>query len=548
MRGRLLLASPAALALAILSGSPASGQVAPGSIERTIPRSETQLPGPQSTDIAISEAAPAPTAAISGSFVLSAVNISGATVFSAEELSATFEPYLASRVSQVELDRIVAAITERYRRSGYVLSYAVLPPQAVGLGIIEIQVVEGYVDSIEYEGDPAAGRTIAAFLDPIRTDRPLRLARLEHLLAVARELPGVGIDDIRIARSAENPERHALTVNLSSNRIRGLAYSDNRGSIDGARARLYSSLTLAPPDLGGKEVQFDLFAIPASSFRYVYGRVKGSAPLGTGGTRLIASLAAADQELRLDGPDQHGVSRQISGGIAHPVKRSRRLSIDAQIDLSDWRSVERRADVRVQRDRYQLVRASLDFATGIAQRWTGRIAVSQGVDLFSGTKSGDPLASRPNADARFTKLHGELQFSAPLAPNIQLRLAAAGQLATSALFAAEEFALGGNRFGRAFDFNEIAGDEGFAGLAEIAVRPRLAALPGLEVFAFTDGGRTYRKAPAPGLADEQWLASAGSGARFSVERTMVSGEIGFPLVISGGDRGARLFLSLSRVF
>ena len=74
-------------------------------------------------------------ARVAGTFVLGAVNIEGATVFSSDELAKTFDPYLASIVGQAELDKIASDITDHYRNAGYILSYATVPEQSVASGI-----------------------------------------------------------------------------------------------------------------------------------------------------------------------------------------------------------------------------------------------------------------------------------------------------------------------------------------------------------------------------------------------------------------------------
>lgn len=143
---RLLLSLAACLAPTV-----AHAQTDTGSIERTIPKVEV-APEQRQPKVA-TPAVPAETGArVSGTFVLSAVNIEGATVFSSEELAKTFEPYIASRIGQAELDKIAGDITERYRSAGYLLSYAVVPEQSVSSGIVRIRVIEGFIGKVRIAG------------------------------------------------------------------------------------------------------------------------------------------------------------------------------------------------------------------------------------------------------------------------------------------------------------------------------------------------------------------------------------------------------------
>ena len=204
----------------------------------------------------------------------------------------------------------------------------------------------------------------------------------------------------------------------------------------------------------------------------------------------------------------------------------------------------------IQRDRFQAARAWLEFSHVSKTRIDGRIGISRGLDLGSATEEGDPLASRPNAGAKFTKLNANVRIIKPLANRLTLRAETSAQYSMDSLLAPEEFALGGSRIGRAFDFNEVTGDHGIGGMLELGYRlgdtkrgPR-----SLEVFAFVDGGGAFRKRPSPAFPDEQWLASAGAGARFSALGFLWSGEIGIPVARSHSDRGARAFFSVARAF
>jgi len=51
-----------------------------------------------------------------------------------------------------------------------------------------------------------------------------------------------------------------------------------------------------------------------------------------------------------------------------------------------------------------------------------------------------------------------------------------------------------------------------------------------------------------GLPDEQWLAGAGAGLRFSALGLLWSGEVGVPIARTKVDRGPRLFFSVVKSF
>jgi len=378
----------------------------------------------------------------------------------------------------------------------------------------------------------------------------LRKTTLERTLGLVRDIPGIVLTDTRIGRNPRNPESHELTLTLRADRIRALAYTDNRGTIGGARLRGYSSFNLASLAVPGDQLQVDLFSIPSDDFRFFYGQVKASVPLGSDGLRATVSASRGDQFQRLSGPDQHGKSRQLAAELAYPFRESRALSLAGHVSLSDWKSEEKRAGAVIQSDRFQVARAWLEFSHLSKTRIDGRIGISRGLDLDSATEAGDPRASRPHAGADFTKLNANLRVVTPLAERLTLRTEMAAQYALQPLLGPEEFALGGSRIGRAFDFNEVTGDHGIGGVLEIAYRLRdtKRGPKSVEVFGFADGGGVFRRKSSPALPEEQWLASAGTGMRFSALGFLWSGEIGIPVARSHADRDVRAFFSVARAF
>lgn len=522
-------------------------QVDQGSLERTVPKFEAKPAGKQ-PGVATPVLPPEAGARVAGTFVLSAVNIEGATVFGSEELAQRFEPYLASRVGQAELDRIAADITEQYRRGGYLLSYAMVPEQSVQSGIVRIRIVEGYVDKVRIQGDRRSTTAVSAIAKRLNVDRPLRTSTLERLLGLMRDVPGVVVSDTRLSRSPKDPARHQLTITLVANRIRGVLYSDNRGTVEGARFRGYSSMNLSSLVLPGDQLQLDLFSIPSDDFRYFYGQAKASLPLGPDGLRFTASASQADSFRRLHGPDQHGKSRQLIADLAYPFAKSRAFSLVGHVSLVDWKSEEKIADTIFQRDRLQVARAWVEFSRVKKTRIEGRIGISSGLDLGPPREPGDPLASRPFGEAEFTKLNADLQVAAPLADRVTVRFEGSAQISSDSLLATEEFALGGSRIGRAYDFNEATGDRGLGGMVELSYRlgdtgPGLKAL---ELFTFADGGGAFRMRSLPALPEKQWLASVGVGTRFTALDLLWVGEIGLPVARSDVDRDVRAFFSVTK--
>lgn len=536
---------------ALLPLAAAHAQTDPGSLVRTVPQVETDPATRATPKIATPDVPPPSQAGAVQSFVLSAVVIDGATVLDSATLAKSFEPYLASRVGRAELELIARDITARYRAAGYLLSYAVVPAQSVQFGIAHIRVVEGYVGRVRLAADSRSASAVRDIFQTMAAERPLRGETLERAIGLGRDVPGVLIRDVQIGRSDDDPAQHVLTIVLGKDLVRAMAYSDNRGTSPGARGRAYAALTMGSLLVPGDQIQLDLFAIPYRKFRYGYGQLKGSVPIGSDGLRISAAGSYGDQFERLAGPNRHGTTRQLAGDISYPFLKSRALAITGSLQLADLKSELEQLGSVVQRDRLQVARAWIDLARVSSRtRLDARVGISQGLDLASGTDRGDPLASRPRGSTHFAKLNASVQLTAPLSKRVRFRFDSVAQYSTKPLLAPEEFALGGSRIGRAFDFNEITGDHGIGAMVELAYQLGGAKpfVDSAEVLAFADGGGAFRDRSSPGLSRERWLASIGAGTRIAAFGFLWSCEIGVPVAISKADRGVRLFFSTTKTF
>ena len=117
-----------------------------------------------------------------------------------------------------------------------------LPQQSVQSGIVRIRVVEGFVDEVDLEGRRSAAKSAPS---PRASAGPAAPRETLERVGLTRDIPGLLVSDVRISRAPQDPARHQLTIALGADRIRGLVYTDNHGTIDGARIRGYSSFTVS---------------------------------------------------------------------------------------------------------------------------------------------------------------------------------------------------------------------------------------------------------------------------------------------------------------
>ena len=532
-----------------LGALPAHAQtsVEAAAIERTIPGQVSQTPDVLPN--VVFQARGPMHAPATGRFTLGAVNIDGATVFSKKELSPYFEPLLASDVDASKLREMADRITERYRQTGYLLSYATVPTQDVQAGMVRLAIVEGRIGNVIVKGAGPDQLAVEAIAAPLLADAPLRAATLERTIGLVRDFPGLMVSDVSLARSGANSALYDLKITVARDRARGFAYMDNRGSDQTGRLRVFSSASVSSVVMQGDEFRLDLFGMPGRRFRYVYGQVHASLPLGASGWRLALAASKGDHQLRTGDPVD-GDSTNLSAQLSYPVVRSRALTLVTKFSLNDWRSASEEGPVLKLRDRLRVARIGVELSNESKTRLQGEFSLSRGLGFDKMTRAGDPLASRADASGQFTKAAFNLQVTRPLSDKVNLKTVLAGQYSHRPLLSAEEFALGGTRIGRAFAFNALTGDRGVGGGAEVSYRlpSSKRGISSVELFGFVDGGVVFEAKSAIVTDGRRSLASTGLGARFRIAGMAFSGEAGIPLAADGQRKSVNLFFSTSRSF
>jgi hemolysin activation/secretion protein len=137
---------------------------------------------------------------------------------------------------------------------------------------------------------------------------------------------------------------------------------------------------------------------------------------------------------------------------------------------------------------------------------------SQGIVGLGASKAKSNNLSRTEAVPDFRKIEASITRLQSVTDDLSLLLTGSGQLASSVLFSAEEFAYGGQSFGRAFDASEITGEHGIAALAELRYNacknePNLRLQP----YLFYDIGRVWNEDTAQ--TSRETGASTGFGVR-----------------------------------
>jgi hemolysin activation/secretion protein len=163
-------------------------------------------------------------------FVLRGINVSGAHAIPRNRIAALYQPYLGKTVSQADLAAIAGAISDLYRADGFHLSRAIVPPQDIADGRVQIRVIEGAIVQADLKGDGAEQFGIRPMLGPVLAEQPSRLETLERQLFLINGRPGVRITDTALEEIGGPTGRFRLTVYLKTWHVFTSFGLDNLGS------------------------------------------------------------------------------------------------------------------------------------------------------------------------------------------------------------------------------------------------------------------------------------------------------------------------------
>lgn len=527
----------------------------------TNPQALPPLPKPKN------EAAPSlGPAAATIKFKLNRINLSGEHVYTEAQISDLYKDKIGKTISVAELQQIVQDITNFYRNNGYILSRAVLPPQHVANGIVNVQIIEGYIDKVTVVGVPEGSRyMVQAYGNQISSIRPLKLDKMEQVLLLANEIPGVQVKAV-LEPSKSNVGASDLNLVAQMKTFSAYVSYDDYGtryigpqqiSVGGEGDSLFrsgdSTQISAVNTTRGKELRY-------------FGLVH-STPLGLKGTRLSVSgnTSITHPEYVLDPLKINGIADTFNATITWPIIRSRthNLSLDAGLNYVDSWVTNFQPSQPLYTDHLRTFRFGGNF--DMADSYNGNNAlmlhVEQGLPILGATPesmSESGKVSRVGGSGHFTRVNAQItrlqQFGAS---RYSAFFIAQGQYAMEPLLATEQFAYGGAQqaLGRGYDPAEIIGDRGAAASLELRmnIAPEKMFLQAMQLYVFYDSGVIWNLKNVPDQKRKQSATSTGVGSRFFFTKN-VSGNflIAQPLTrnvnameIIGRGRTPRMFFSIT---
>lgn len=199
-----------------------------------------------------------------------------------------------------------------------------------------------------------------------------------------------------------------------------------------------------------------------------------------------------------------------------------------------------------------MLRGTLNISDASATARTDiSLETTAGIKGLGASENHDSNLSLDDARPQFSKLKVSASRQQMLWSNLDLFISAAGQLADGTVPSSEEFTLGGAKFGRAFDYGELSGDEGWAASLEVryTMDGSILSADKIQMFGYADFGEIWNAGASPSGYPHAELSSAGAGLRVSILPGVFGTlEWASPLsndVATSHQTGSRFFFSIS---
>lgn len=499
-------------------------------------------------------------------FTLSKLSFKGNTAFSSTDLETMAVSLIGREISVLDLYRLRTAITNKYGKAGYALSKALVPVQQIQAdGIVQIQIIEGFVDEVIIEGATDLQREYLAYAaEKIKADRPLKTQTLERYLLLANDRFTIKVTSAMQA-SKQTPGASTLILKVEeAPKVEGGASIDNRGtqavgktqfngdvSVNGLLGRASKTTVSYATVEQGSELQYwalnhtQLLTNEGSSLTFGY--TNSLSKPGTPTLRLL---------------NQQSKSEGWSAKFAYPFIRTRSQNLSAHLKYDQKDTVSQSVGATTSEDNIRSVRLGFFYddadSSGANQ---ALVEYSKGVQGLGATDYNSSLKSRADGHPDYQKIalnlsrRQELGVLHQLLSQFSINAAIMGQYSDRGLLSTEECGIGGQQFGRAYDSSEIMGDSCVAGSLELryAINTQDTPLQYAQAYTFYDAGQTTNHTPQNATDKKtKALASAGLGIRYGLGKSLTGSiEYAQPLtrnIANEGNRDARIFASISMRF
>ena len=444
-------------------------------------------------------------------FFVAKVKLTGFTLpDKSGKLAAICKEYEGRSLQMAELQQLISRINEYARTCGYTVAQAIVPPQEVKQGELEITVYVAKYDDIEIISNESdvADRVLAGYIHKnLQSGAYIMDKPLEMTMNNINDLPGV------VARAILAPGSKPGTTKVKVQVLRrpvwnNYVFTDNAGGYYSGRYRYGFNTEINNPGHQGDKIILNGMLTNHDTKNY---GARYEAPVGRDGTRWGIGWSQSSYDLNTNSfYNSLGQSRGFSFYGLTPVYRDRMNRVTA-IYGYDHRKIKDRlqlkaaglAGIELTTEKMANVyHAGISGSKYLPNRFSQYSLIYWYGNLNGGGKSIDGDYHKLTSDLLHVIYDGKTNY----------RVQLSGQIANRNLDGSEMFYLGGMNGVRAYGASEGSGDIGFTATAEVR---RQTGIKGLEAAAFIDTGAV--KSHNAALIEH--LSGWGVGLRYNLDNS-----------------------------
>lgn len=387
-----------------------------------------------------------------------------------DDVAALFKPFAGQSIMVAKLSELARQVTAMYQKQGYALSFGFVPEQDFKNGVVRVIAVEGYVATVQIEGDAGAAEPkLREIAEKIRQERPLRLASFERYTQLMAVLPGLKVE-ARATPPAQTDGAGSMVLKVSHQRFAVSAGTDIRSN----KPRAIITGAINDPIVSGSRLSVSTLigALDGESFAAAgYSQVIGSEGLTL---KAEVSLYRGNPDAQLDTPPairRFTTYERAELSASYPLKLTRSESLFlsggfyATHNADDYSNPASGAQLTdTVNVRAVFAQASYnEVREDQAQSLTLRLAKGlNGAGASSAITSNvpGPLPTNP-ARLDFTKVLFEGSQRNVWGKKWGTVVSFTTQYTPDTLPSSERVSFGSTRFGRAYAAGEVAGDTGW---------------------------------------------------------------------------------------
>jgi hemolysin activation/secretion protein len=242
------------------------------------------------------------------------IDLRGVTLLSEEERIEILKPYVQQCIGLKSIDELMRDVTRVYFSKGYLAARVYLPPQRIEDGQLDLQIEEGVVEALTFNGDFERKQGTLQSLFPDHIGKPVNLRTVEQGIEFINRLPSSraaielvagtkpGHTIINLKDAPERPVRFSMSTDNEGTKSSGVIGTKYNATFDSPFGR-YDQLQISYGFTGAQAFKFNQKPERSESLSLSY-----SIPYGKTLYRFSASRFTYDNWIIPDPGTPYGTS------------------------------------------------------------------------------------------------------------------------------------------------------------------------------------------------------------------------------------------------